>query len=783
MSHEWEGKVIRQHTDKGATDLGRIVHVGRHQPVICWIPLPHTRPKGADAEDRNAAKDPDERQEDSHARVFHLKAPRIWEKTDLAAKLADPRGAYTLVDYSEPTAWRYTDEELRQGFALSDLGQKHRWNTRAWLEKRDEQKSWIHPIVTELTAYELLELGRLNDEVRKRAKELGHSNPAKVARAMRQYLLGCGHPNALLPAWAASGCSGQEKFPRTKCGRRPRPVLRGRSNHLGFVTTKSSRRDLVAGWRKYKKRGTTEYKAYLLTCEEYWPGNVDVLDEDGKRYLLAPPEERPTLSEFRLAAHRRSLTAKAANMSKRVYDMVARALRGKFDDRLMAVGQLGLIDSTSEDQTPVSSISRLKILPSTWRTIVMEGKTGYILGMHSGFECPSTLTSLLALHNCRCDKVAFCARWGVLITPEQWYSMVCKRIRADNGELKSETGIKTLNCSECTVEFVRSFGSYHKGPVEAGHHSLHRRGDHDASGSTRGHQQERGEPDCAEDACRNHGDHMPVIIDTVLYHINVEPVPDLLTTDMRRDGVKPTRKAIFEWYVRNGYVASEPWNMELLRTRCLPRISARIYRDGIHLIDPLDTHCPARLIPQLHYSSEWLIQCGLLVKAGRGVIECEVLLDPNDLSRCYFDHAGELHELERRTSDPRANELTLCEHLLMVEDDRDTLDDMKARVEEKEARIVRENRDTNKRATAAKREEQQATSSKKPGKQTRQKREHRREELRRNSLQALGLDPDGAAPQRNSASDPGLDHSPPAVPDSEYRSELAEHLADQWEVS
>jgi hypothetical protein len=249
---------------------------------------------------------------------------------------------------------------------------------------------------------------------------LKHASPTKVARVMRQHLLGCGHPNALLPGWAESGCPGKEKFPEKKCGLPPRRVQRGRSSNKGFVTTPSSRPRLVEGWRKYKNRRTTEYKAYLLTCAEHWPGNTVVTDKkDGRRYLLAAPEHRPTFGQFRSAARRDGLTATAANMSRRVFNLVARALRGEFDDRLVAVGQLGLIDGTSEDQTPVSSTSRLKILPSTWRTISMDGKTGYILGLHSGFEYPSTLTSLLALHNCGCDKVAFCAQWGVVIEPNE----------------------------------------------------------------------------------------------------------------------------------------------------------------------------------------------------------------------------------------------------------------------------------------------------------------------------------------------------------------------------
>lgn len=776
MTEELVGKVIRQHTKAGFNDIGRIVHVSKIDKAVYWVPFPELRP------DQMRRKKKGQRAtNEAGAKVFYIRAVQCWKEEKYRRKLKN----HSLVAFKTPRAWRYTDAELRTGFAQSDIGTKHRRNTLVWLEERDRQREWIKPIESEYSEYELLELGRLNDLVRDRAKELGHKTPAKVARAMRLHLLGCGHPNALLPARARCGCPGTEKYTRTKSGRPKRAVARGRTSERGLPGTESTRSNLVTGWRKYKRNGTSEEKAYLLTCAEFWPGRSIVKGPDDEEYLLAPQNKRPTVSEFRYAAHRAKLNATRANMSDRVYRLTARALRGKAADGIIAVGQVGLIDSTSEDQTPVSVASRLKVCPSTSRTIVMDVKTQYIFGVHSGFENPSTLTSLLALHNAAMDKVAFCAQYGVTIADGEWHKRAFKRVRSDHGELKSEKGIATLNASEAAAEFVRSYGADQKGPIEASHHSLHRRADHGAAGSTRGKRRERGEPRREESACRTRFDNMPIVIKAILFHNNVEIVEDLLTIEMRQDGVAPTRRAVYEWYVEKGYSASEPMDLDLLRTRCLPRIAARIHRDGIHLVNPLDASGNPELIPQLLYSSNWLITSGLLERAGRRVIECEVLLDPNDLSKCHFDHAGEVHELERRTSDPRANELSLCEHLLMIAEDHDVADAMSEGVQNAEARILKDNRSTNQAAKAAKRKEIQAGGSE-PRQSELHKRANKAAELKLERLDALGLSgsmpPPSETPQTCDPHDAPQASSTP-VPQSESESNLRKFLATQWEES
>lgn len=73
-------------------------------------------------------------------------------------------------------------------------------------------------------------------------------------------------------------------------------------------------------------------------------------------------------------------------------------------------------------------------------------------GIYVGFEHVSTSTALLAILNAAKDKVAFCREWGIEIEPWQWHSRVFKRVKADNGELKSQKGFVALSDMEQTAD-------------------------------------------------------------------------------------------------------------------------------------------------------------------------------------------------------------------------------------------------------------------------------------------------------------------------------------------
>nr|WP_315428137.1 hypothetical protein [uncultured Albidiferax sp.] len=679
------GKMIRCHTDDAYSDVGRIVHVSRNGELAYFIPCRSTR-KGQNT-----------------YTAWYVADVQVVTVASLEDTGHNERfnGELTLVDFVPPPQWRLTDQQLSAGICQNGLvGQ--RANLKDWLRERQEKQSWIAPILEQYSVEDLLEYNALPRAVQERAKELGHTNPIGVRQALRLWLYGCGDPNALLPAKFRLGAPGQLKEFKTKPGRPPKDFIDQIKPTKGYVATLADKENLAKGRQRYKKKGVSEYHSYLLTCAQYWSGVEVVLGKDGRKFALAPPGERPTLAEFRNAAMTRGLTsARRLNIGEHTYDMCERARRAASTYGIRAVGQMALIDSTSEDQTPVSSLSRLLVLPTTYRTVVMDVRTQYIQGVYCGFEHPSTRTSLLAILSAATSKVEMCAKYGIPITDDDWYVLMPKGVRLDNGELKSKEGIDTLTLVGASMEITAAYAAVLKNILEASHRSLHAHADHQAAASTKGRRRARGEPDRKDDACRTFEENMRSVIQAILRHNNEDLVPGLLIPQMIRDGVTATRAAIYRWYVSNAYVASTPSDIDSLRTRCLPSLDGVLHREGIRLYNPLD---PRELIDGLIFSSPWLRQSGLCDKSARRAVQrqVEIKLKPDELGHCYFEYGGQFHRLDNQDLDVECRSFTLVEYIQFSEERKRVGRAGRASLEECDYKIVKENRDVNKAAKKAK---------------------------------------------------------------------------------
>ena len=735
------GSVLRYFKDVGYHDEGRVILIVPDDNALWYLPFPPPRRSPEKAGD-NRAK-PDGANFSAKPVLDHaLRMPR---RISLICLPQD----YSFVEFVQPVHWYVSEEELATGISKSNIVGS-RTNLKGWLEYRELHKLWIEPIFKDQGAYELLECGLFNEIVAQQAKAIGISR-RKLTQAVLRHFLGNDHRNAHLPAFGIRGGKGAEKNFKTKPGRQRDAVRRGKSTNNGYKCTAQDRRWLARGWRTYKKAGVSERRAYLLTCLDHWPGN-EAVKETGERFLLAPQLMRPSFRQFRSAALKEKADATRVNMGERVFKECRRALRGTAKDNVVLAGQLVLIDSTSEDQTPVSRFNINDVLPSTWRTVVFDVKTEYIFGVYSGFESPSTLTSLLALNNAGTPKIEFCARHNVSIVEGEWHHRVAKRVRADNGELKSMNGIRTLNTAEVTIEFVRSYSGSSKGLLEAHHRSAHAHADHQNVGSTLGKKRGRGEPDKNKSASRTHFTNMEFVIRSILRHNNEVPVPHLLTVEMRQENVQPTRRAIYEWHVNRGYAASEPQNLDDLRSQCLPRLEAVLHRDGVYLFDPRFGH-HERLIKGLVYSSEWLIESGYCEDSFGKSDYIEAMIDPNDLSRIFFFRDAQLRCLERRTNDSLANELTLCEHLLMTDSDKDLVEPLKENLDEQDVHRIVDNRKANRDATKARKAAQEneaaAGNTKSPALS---KTEGKARELEAARYENLGLNPEFARTKKKPSS-------------------------------
>jgi hypothetical protein len=646
-----------------AKNLGRVLHIDAQEGKYYWLPFPERTPELADGEDTH------------RSRTRHYIPGPQW---GWIAKAHELEAEWKMVfpDWEPPAVWDMSDAELKANSSVGMFRQTRRRLDR-WLSKRDSLYALIKPIVQAGTMLDFLNPEWLQPRVRERAQVLGHKNSATIVRTLRMYMLGGCVPNALLPRWDLVNVAGHPKCARLeagksapKPGRKNRAVREGRKDLEGKVITAMDRDFIRRAWKAYKVRMKLSVeKAYEAMLNEFYASSCNY-DVPGRPEVTLPPcKDFPTLRQF--AWHGpggdRRLKAARINLGEKAFELTRRGLVGSATDEYLAAG-FGLIDSTCSDQNLVSVGNRHTILSSPWDTKLLELSTGYILGIHCGFEPASTLTSLIAVAHSVTSKVAYCRDYGVEITDDDWLSLNLASVTADNGEVKGEEGIATLSDVEITAEFVRAYRGDAKGPVESAHNSIASDSSDMVSGTTRGERLKRGDEDPARHACRTFHEYMPDLIRAVLKHNNVDQVPHLMTNEMRRDKVEPTRGAILKWKIDNGRIVTAPPQIDQLRAWCLPRMKGKILANGIELVDPRPD-MGSRHVPYLCYWSEALHATGLTERARKRRQDCELLLDPDRLGTAWLRTENRLIEVNLRTNDPEMATMTLLDWLLITDEE------------------------------------------------------------------------------------------------------------------
>lgn len=696
------GLSFRQHTDDTYVDIGLIVHVDFESDTYVWLPYPAKSNK---------------------RRKHHIPTARHYKISEFPKWSREQR--ITLVKVELPTLFRMSEKELR---ALAETGSKaNRRDLHRSIAKMDEQWSWIQSFVAGRPVIELLN-PKTTAEAASQAVKAGKVNRAsRFVRAVRAYVLhGC-TKLALLPRWdRCNELGGIKRARRPKPGgTAPVPGRPGNKKRLEITDlptralTDNDRHFIAEGWRKYKKKPFSARKAYFLTLKEYY--GIEFWEERGRmKWSIPPGVVVPSLCQFKYHGPRAKGNKRAhiVNLGARWEERNLKPRTGSAAEGLHAVNQAGQIDSTPDDQTLVHPLDRRRHLFSSYTTMVVEPYTNYIVGLHNGFEKPSTMTSLMAIASAAMPKDDLCKAYGITLREGEWLSLSFRTIMADQGELKSEKGIKRLAFADTSAEFVRSYGPQLKGPVESGHQSLHRGVRHMLAGSTQGERIERGEHDPSDDACLTHAEFMRALLARILFKNNEELVPHLLDLEMLQAGVKPTRAEILRFRIEKGYVATEPPNIDAVVASCLPALEASVDSKSNHVIDPRPGY--RQRIPRLEFKSEELEAAGYFAKSrrhatrdpGRGPT-IKIHLNPSDLRFAWVEAGDRLVKVQRSSTDRLADELftyTLYDLLCMSDDDKlAKAYRHKSALEDEMASVVMA-QETNKAGKKAKREQLKAAT-------------------------------------------------------------------------
>ena len=615
---------------------------------------------------RNAPKTPAKGASSRHC--GHLSTPnhgrRSFVQTFLRRELslvesALASGAIVITRPAPPPLAHLSDDAIRERYPRRTSETKRRERSDcALLQTRDREWAWIKPLLeyVEAAPADAFETVVLTGMIQERSAEIGRQ-PRDLYNALHRVLaLACGK-NSLLPATPKCGGAGKQREPQKsdRLGRKNGAFLDGLIPSPGIHLSEIDKQRLALGWSAFLKEGRSVQEAWLLTCGAWWADGAQIGDGQELPRLL-PAHLRPTLAHFRYWGPRDECGKSAFELLLRQseWEKRYRPKLGTVFDGLVGVGQMGILDATSTDQAIVSLTSRLKALGACHRIMVHEGMSDVICGVYCGLEAPSGRTAQMAVLNAAMNKVGYFGRFGVAITNEQVPAVQFRKLLADNGELRNKGSIHAMTSVNSAIEFVERRRSERKGPVEGGHHSIHRLVDNKGDGWTHGRQRERGENHSAIAACWTWFEYMRELLRAIVYYNCHHDATDFMSrhpfrTEMRRDGVAPNRAAIYAWCVKNNRISSPAMDIDLLRAKLLPEMNAVVRQNGVFLLRP-DRGLKNEVVLGHRFSGPRAMELNWH-RGGVKSFVVKVRVDPDNLERIwYLDELG-IHPLTNLSND------------------------------------------------------------------------------------------------------------------------------------
>ena len=548
------------------------------------------------------------------------------------------------------------------------------------IKTRDRYVRALEPVLAALKQDRrtFFEHGGMTAELRRVSKS-GPLNPNQLYQAMHRFLAIAIGTNAFLPLRSACGGPGKERRQSSSLGNTTKAFKAGLSNSTSFVLTDDDKRKLALGWCAFLDGKNSKEDAYDLTMAVHYADGTHIKDGVEVPCLL-PIDQRPTLAQFSRWGPKGDDGRQAWEtlLGVNEKEMSYRALEGSSLDGVSAVGQLAFCDATPADHHLVTGSSRLKPIGSATQLLVQDAFTSIISGICLGLEAPSGAIALLSVLHGAMDSVDLCRRYGVEIEPDDMPAIFFGTYLVDNGEFRSKHVIQSLTALGSAIELTATYRGDLKGLVEAAHRSTHKLLDHKVEGTTRGRQRKRGESKPALTACWRFPEAMRLRLQAIRYfntQMRVEKFYNQhpLASKMKRDGVPPIRKAIYQWCVQNGYVESPSFHEDKLRAALLTEMRAIVRENGVFLLRP-DVGRRVEIIYPHRFLGPRVKELRWLERARRsGTFSVNVRVDPNDMTRIWLVDDMGIHELLNTALDiDFVQSATLVDSLAVQDEDAES---------------------------------------------------------------------------------------------------------------
>lgn len=395
--------------------------------------------------------------------------------------------------------------------------------------------------------------------------------------------------NALLPD--TDNCGGPGKIRKAGDKKRGRPRKYG--IQVGINVTTEIRRVFSVAFDRYfastKKGKHTLTGAFNRMIEDFF--SVKSIDPETGRVVHLKKEEIeaqggiPTIDQFVYWSNKDHLRLeiKRKRMGPKLYDKDMRGLLGTSNAEVMGPGSRYQIDATIADVFLVSRLDPNLIIGRPVLYIVIDVFSRMIVGLYIGLEGPSWVAAMMALANTAMDKVAFCAKFGITIEPEDW---PCHHLPGiflgDRGEIESGKIDTLINNFNVKVENASAYRADWKGIVETRFRLLPAAFKAYTPGYIDVDYRQRGGHDYRLDATLNLDDFTKIVINCVLHFNNVHEIKTYdFDRDVKADGVPPIPTELWDWGFSNRSGALRAFPEDLVQFSLMPTAAASVTTTGI----------------------------------------------------------------------------------------------------------------------------------------------------------------------------------------------------------
>lgn len=434
--------------------------------------------------------------------------------------------------------------------------------------------------------------------------------------------------NALLPDYPNCGRKGEARSGLGKKLGRPNKDGKLDPDLVGVNVTEEVKRDKfrpsIQRW--YNKRDKKSlYEVYELMLMAYYKAGIDA--EDG--IILKPEHERPTFRQFYYWYRKERDVQKEykERRGQRRVNLKHRAIDGSFDGQSFGPGSLYQIDATIGNVYLVNRKNRNWLIGRPVIYFVVDVFSRLIVGLYVGLEGPSWIGAALALENAASNKVEYCKRFNIDITPEEWPAMgLPERLTTDRGEYvgnKPSHLIKTLNVK---LEHLPAYRPDWKPFVEKQFDVSNETYIRWVPGAILERMKERGEPVTKMEDLLDIHEFETILIEYVRYH-NKHYLTSYKRNDaMVADDIKPTPIDLWHWGRKNSLGSLSFASKDELRMNLLPSRKSRFTASGIKFNKEVYTCNTAE-------EESWRFRARNGEK-----IEVEYSFDPRNTSRLYLRH-------------------------------------------------------------------------------------------------------------------------------------------------